>query len=88
MFFPTLSIYYFHKKKANQLALSPTRIEKNKNIIKTLGTSLIYSPQCFRVYGKKVLKYVPVVGWAWNMSDVIFLDRNWEKVSFVRDLKG
>ena len=34
----------------------------------------------FRVYGKKVLKYVPVVGWAWNMSDVIFLDRNWEKV--------
>jgi len=32
-----------------------------------------------RVYGKKVLKYVPVVGWAWNMSDVIFLDRNWEK---------
>jgi lysophosphatidic acid acyltransferase/lysophosphatidylinositol acyltransferase len=32
-----------------------------------------------RVYGKKVLKYVPIVGWAWNMSDVIFLDRNWEK---------
>eukprot|EP00088_Acartia_fossae_P010955 TRINITY_DN15493_c0_g1_i14.p1 TRINITY_DN15493_c0_g1~~TRINITY_DN15493_c0_g1_i14.p1 ORF type:complete len:273 (-),score=75.79 TRINITY_DN15493_c0_g1_i14:666-1484(-) len=26
-----------------------------------------------------MLKYVPIVGWAWNMSDVIFLERNWEK---------
>ena len=33
----------------------------------------------FRVYGKKILKYVPIVGWSWNMSDVVFLERNWEK---------
>jgi len=32
-----------------------------------------------RVYGKKILKYVPIVGWCWNMSDVVFLERNWEK---------
>lgn len=32
-----------------------------------------------RVYGKKILKYVPIVGWSWNMSDVVFLERNWEK---------
>ena len=28
---------------------------------------------------KKMLKYVPTVGWAWGLSDFIFLDRNWEK---------
>lgn len=28
---------------------------------------------------KKDLKYIPVVGWTWAMSDQIFLDRNWEK---------
>ena len=33
-----------------------------------------------RVYVKKMLKYVPVVGWAWGFSDTVFLERNWEKV--------
>lgn len=33
-----------------------------------------------RVYVKKMLKYVPLIGWAWNFSDVVFLERNWEKV--------
>lgn len=28
---------------------------------------------------KSDLKYVPVVGWSWLMSDQLFLDRNWEK---------
>ncbi|KAG9510349.1 Histone-lysine N-methyltransferase EZH1 [Fragariocoptes setiger] len=28
---------------------------------------------------KKNLKYVPVVGWTWAVSDQIFLDREWEK---------
>jgi len=32
-----------------------------------------------RVFVKKMLKYVPVVGWAWNFSDVAFLERNLEK---------
>jgi len=32
-----------------------------------------------RVFVKKMLKYVPIVGWAWNFSDVAFLERNWEK---------
>ena len=26
-----------------------------------------------------MLKYVPIVGWAWNFSDIAYLDRNWEK---------
>ncbi|XP_023322633.1 1-acyl-sn-glycerol-3-phosphate acyltransferase delta isoform X2 [Eurytemora carolleeae] len=32
-----------------------------------------------RVYVKKMLKYVPIIGWAWGFSDVAFLERNWEK---------
>lgn len=32
-----------------------------------------------RVYMKKILQYVPILGWAWKLSDVIFLERNWEK---------
>jgi len=32
-----------------------------------------------RVYVKKMLKYVPILGWAWGLSDTIFLERNWEK---------
>lgn len=28
---------------------------------------------------KSDLKYIPVVGWSWAMSDQLFLDRNWEK---------
>lgn len=28
---------------------------------------------------KSDLKYVPIVGWSWAMSDQLFLDRNWEK---------
>ena len=28
---------------------------------------------------KSDLKYLPVVGWSWAMSDQLFLDRNWEK---------
>ncbi|KAG1661203.1 1-acyl-sn-glycerol-3-phosphate acyltransferase gamma [Nymphon striatum] len=32
-----------------------------------------------RVYAKKVLKYIPVIGWGWALSDMIFLDRDWTK---------
>lgn len=32
-----------------------------------------------RVMAKKMLQYVPTIGWAWGMSDFIFLARNWEK---------
>lgn len=28
---------------------------------------------------KSDLKYIPVTGWSWAMSDQLFLDRNWEK---------
>lgn len=28
---------------------------------------------------KSDLKYIPVVGWSWALSDQLFLDRNWEK---------
>ena len=27
-----------------------------------------------------MLQYIPIIGWAWSMSDVVFLERNWEKV--------
>ena len=37
----------------------------------------------FRVYVKKMLQYVPIIGWAWKLSDVVFLERNWEKVRVV-----
>ncbi|XP_014676006.1 PREDICTED: 1-acyl-sn-glycerol-3-phosphate acyltransferase gamma-like [Priapulus caudatus] len=37
----------------------------------TLGSS--------KIYGKKILKYFPIIGWAWAFSEVIFLERNWEK---------
>jgi len=32
-----------------------------------------------RVYAKKMLQYVPIIGWAWRLSDVVFLERSWEK---------
>jgi len=32
-----------------------------------------------RVYVKKMLKYVPILGWAWTFSDTVFLERNWDK---------
>ena len=32
-----------------------------------------------RVMAKKMLQYVPTIGWAWGMSDFIFLQRNWDK---------
>ena len=32
-----------------------------------------------RVYVKKMIQYVPVVGWAWAMSDAVFLERSWDK---------
>lgn len=32
-----------------------------------------------RVFVKKMLKYVPVMGWAWNFSDVAYLERNIDK---------
>jgi len=32
-----------------------------------------------RVYVKKMLQYVPILGWAWAFSDTVFLERNWSK---------
>jgi len=31
-----------------------------------------------RVFAKDSLKYAPILGWAWALSDTIFLKRNWE----------
>ena len=28
---------------------------------------------------KKAIKWVPIIGWAWQFADVVFLERNWEK---------
>ncbi|KAK3880487.1 hypothetical protein Pcinc_015018 [Petrolisthes cinctipes] len=32
-----------------------------------------------KVFIKKMLKYVPTIGWAWRFSDIIFLNRIWEQ---------
>ncbi len=32
-----------------------------------------------RVYLKKSLRFVPVMGWCWAVSDVVFLDRDWNR---------
>ncbi|KAF2354040.1 Phospholipid/glycerol acyltransferase [Trinorchestia longiramus] len=31
-----------------------------------------------KVFVKKMMQYVPTIGWAWRCSDIIFLSRNWE----------
>jgi len=38
-----------------------------------------------RVYVKKVIQYVPVIGWAWCFSDTLFLARNWSTDQAVLD---
>jgi len=38
-----------------------------------------------RVYVKKVIQYVPVIGWAWCFSDTLFLARDWSKDQVVLD---
>jgi len=40
-----------------------------------------------RVYIKKVIQYVPVIGWAWCFSDTLFLARNWAQDQAVLDKK-
>lgn len=32
-----------------------------------------------KIYGKNILKYVPVIGWTWYFTESIFLKRNWEE---------
>lgn len=32
-----------------------------------------------KVFAKRSLSYVPVIGWIWRMAEIIFLDRNWQK---------
>ncbi|OQV17189.1 1-acyl-sn-glycerol-3-phosphate acyltransferase gamma [Hypsibius exemplaris] len=32
-----------------------------------------------KVYAKRSLSFVPIIGWIWRMAEIIFLDRNWQK---------
>jgi len=32
-----------------------------------------------KVFAKDSLKFAPIIGWAWAMSDTVFLKRSWEK---------
>ncbi|XP_071532361.1 1-acyl-sn-glycerol-3-phosphate acyltransferase delta-like isoform X2 [Panulirus ornatus] len=32
-----------------------------------------------KVFVKKMMQYVPTIGWAWRFSDIIFLNRNWQE---------
>jgi len=43
-----------------------------------LGDRLGILGNC-RAFVKDSLKYVPILGWSWAMSDMIFLKREWEK---------
>lgn len=36
-----------------------------------------------KAYAKKMLRYVPIMGWVWWMAEFIFLDRNFEKDKIV-----
>ncbi|KAH8379728.1 hypothetical protein KR009_006823 [Drosophila setifemur] len=36
-----------------------------------------------KAYAKKMLRYVPIMGWVWWMGEFIFLDRNFEKDKIV-----
>lgn len=31
-----------------------------------------------KIYGKQILKYVPLIGWAWYFTESIFLKRQWD----------
>ncbi|XP_030375069.1 1-acyl-sn-glycerol-3-phosphate acyltransferase gamma-like [Scaptodrosophila lebanonensis] len=32
-----------------------------------------------KAYAKKVISYVPVIGWAWKLAEFVFLERNFDK---------
>ena len=38
-----------------------------------------------RVYVKKAIQYVPIIGWAWCFSDTLFLARDWSQDQKVLD---
>ena len=36
-----------------------------------------YTFQTSKIYGKNILKYVPIQGWSWYFTESIFLKRDW-----------
>ncbi|CAI9718224.1 1-acyl-sn-glycerol-3-phosphate acyltransferase delta isoform X1 [Octopus vulgaris] len=42
-----------------------------------------------KIYGKKFLKYIPILGWIWYFTESIFLERNWDQdqKTLVRDIQ-
>ncbi|XP_013381629.1 1-acyl-sn-glycerol-3-phosphate acyltransferase delta isoform X2 [Lingula anatina] len=43
-----------------------------------------------KVYGKEMLKFVPIQGWSWYFTESVFLKRNWEqdRKIIIRDIKN
>lgn len=44
----------------------------------------VYSENCSvlgncKAYAKKVIGYIPVMGWAWKFAEFVFLERSYEK---------
>ena len=41
-----------------------------------------------KIYGKSVLRFVPLIGWAWFFTESIFLKRQWDfdRATIARDL--
>ena len=39
---------------------------------------IIFFLQGSKIYGKDILKYVPIQGWTWYFTESIFLKRDWE----------
>lgn len=37
----------------------------------------MYVLQNAKAYAKKVIQYIPTVGWSWKFAESIFLERNW-----------
>lgn len=52
---------------------------QNVNIVNQLEFSRLKVLGNGRVFVKKIIKYVPIIGWAWSFSDVAYLARDWEK---------
>ena len=42
-------------------------------------SQMFSSLQSSKVFMKKAIKWIPIVGWSWQFAEIIFLERNWEK---------
>ena len=39
-----------------------------------------------KLFIKKAVEWIPIIGWAWKFAEIGFLERNWEKDKSTMDL--